>query len=340
MDNPSKASASVIAAVVVAVLCALFFLLSCSVALIGLFLVKLPSSVPELPPFAKAVELAIIGLVICLSIFGIITGVALIYLRNWARISILIWGGVFAFFGAVGIPFAFLLPKISPPDAPQLPESSQQLLQWILVFVYGLPLVIGVWWLILFNRKSIKAQFAGTSASVETALPQKPRCPLFVVVLSWFYIASILNLGFLPIIPVRVPVFLFGVELSGRTGISLLLLTCVGFFIGGVALLKLKPWGYYLTIALQALWLASGAVSLMNRNYETAMASYMRDSRNWMHAPEMQFPPEPTAQSIVAIMAFGLVVAAVILGLFLYYRQRFLEAASAATKPSGQHVTL
>ncbi len=340
MTGSSKASASVIAAAVVAILSALFFLLSCSLAFFGALLINLPASTPELPPFAKAIELIMMGFVMCLSVLGIVTGVGLIYLRNWARISILIWGGVFTFFAAVGIPFAFLLPKISPPDAPQLPESSQQLIQWILVFMYGLPLVIGIWWLILFNRKSIKAQFIATRDPVEASLPQGPRCPLPIVVLAWFYIASILNVAFLPFIPLRIPVFLFGLLLPAKAGLTVLLLTGLGFFVAGVGVLKLKPWGYSLMIGLQMFWLASSAVSKLSPNYGAAMTSYMKGIQAWMHLPETQFSPEYFAHHFSGMMLFGLVIAGAILGLLLYYRRRFLEAARAARVSSVHDVTL
>jgi hypothetical protein len=39
-------------------------------------------------------------------------------------------------------------------------------------------------------------------------------------------------------------------------------------------------------------------------------------------------------------MKLGLLFAGAILGLFVYYRQRFLEAAAAANSTSGQRVAL
>jgi len=340
MGNPPKAPASVIAAAIVSILCAGFALLGCSVTFFAFLFVKLPPTSPQLPPFFKTLELAMMAFGIGLSIFGIITGVALLYLRNWARISILIWGGVFAFFASVGIPFAFLLPKFSPPSSPQLPDATELFIQWMLVFIYGVPLVIGVWWLILFNRKSIKEQFIATRGSVEAALPQRPRCPLPITVLAWVYITAILNLIFLPFIPVRIPVFVFGLALPGKASLAALLLTALAFFVGGLGVLKLKPWSYSLLMGLQMFWLASTAASMFSPNYAAALVSYMKDFQVWIHLPEAQLSPEYFAKQFHWTMIFGLVFGGAILGLFVYYRRRFLDAASDAMTPSEQHVTL
>jgi hypothetical protein len=97
------------------------------------------------------------GFMMCLSLFGIVTGIGLFYLRKWARISVLIWGGFAVFFGAIGIAMAFLISTGFSPNTAQLPAESLRLMRIILLFTYDLPLVVGVWWLVLFqpqNRQS------------------------------------------------------------------------------------------------------------------------------------------------------------------------------------------
>jgi len=111
MDQSPKRPASVTVAAVVAILGSTFLLLCCSVVFFGMVLVKLPGHASELPPFARNAMLAGQGFMMCLSLFGIATGIGLIYLRNWARISILIGGSFSVFFGVIGIPIAFLMPR-------------------------------------------------------------------------------------------------------------------------------------------------------------------------------------------------------------------------------------
>jgi len=330
MDSPAKRSASVTAAAVVAILCSLFLLLCFSVAFLGMLLVKLPSTASELPPSVRTVGIAAQGFMICLSLFGIATGIGLIYLRNWARISVLIWGGFSVFFGLIGIPIAFLMQFPPNPNSPALPRESMQAVRWILLLIYGIPLLIGVWWLILFNRKTVKAQFASRVESSELRLPRKPACPLPIAVLAWFYVASVLNLLFLPLLSFHLPLFVFGRVLSGSTGGAVLMVSSLAFAIAGIGLLKLKPWSYSLTIGLQLFWLASGVVSLLTPNYGAVVDSYMKEVQASFHLPETYSSPLNFAQHYGWMMAAGLLFVGAIIGLLVYYRPRFLEAASRA----------
>lgn len=127
----------------------------------------------------------------CLSLFGIVTGIGLIYLRNWARISILIWGGMLVFFGGIDIPIAFLMPIPPTPSAPDLPAAGIQAVRLILLAIYGMPLLIGIWWLILFNRKTVKAvcgrdRCRRSNCASEACLPSPYRRARLVLCLFDF----------------------------------------------------------------------------------------------------------------------------------------------------------
>ena len=333
MTGSSKASSSIIAAAVVAILGGLFLLLSCSVAFFGFLLVKLPGT-SEIPPFLRNAMLATQGFMMCLSLFGIATGIGLFYLRNWARICMLIWGGTLVFFGVIGIPIVFLMPFSLAPNAPDLPVEGMQAVRWIMLVVYGMPLLIGIWWLVLFNRKTVKAQFGGTTTSADPGLPQKPACPVPISVLAWFYITSILNLLFLPFLPFHVQIFVFGRVLPGSVGLTVLILSCLAFFLAGIGLLKLKPWSYSLTISLQLFWLASTVVTVMSPNYSSVMDSFLKEMQASLHLPETPFSPANFAHHYGWTVVLGLLFAGAILGLLVYYRPRFLEAASRAAATS------
>src|SRR5260370_35682341 len=143
------------------------------------------------------------------------------------------------------------------------PANRPRVFRRILLIHSGPPLRIGMWWLILFNRKSVKTQFAGQGESADLGLPRKPACPLPISVLAWFYVASVLNLVFLPLLPFHIPLFVFGYGLPASAGRIALIITSLAFAVAGVGLLKLKPWSCSLTIGLQLFWLASGVVSAL-----------------------------------------------------------------------------
>jgi len=330
MDPSAKRSASVTIAAVVALLCCLFLLLCCSVAFLGMLLVKLPGSAPEVPPLVRNIALVTEGFLICLCLFGMATGIGLFYLRNWARISILIWGGFSVFFGAIGIPIAYLTTFSANTTTPALPADSMQAVRWILLFIYGVPLLIGIWWLILFNRKSVKAQFAGGRESAQQGLPQKPSCPVPIAVLAWLYIGSILNLLFIPFLSFHVPILVFGRVLPPSVGRTVLILNCLAFVLAGIGLLKLKPWSYSLTIGLQVFWLTSTVVSVLSPNYNAVMDSFLKEMQASLHLPETSLSPLNFAHSYGWTRVLGLVFAGTILGMLVYYRTRFLNAASRA----------
>ena len=334
MDSSPKPSASVTIAAVVALVGSFLLLLGCSVAFFGMLSMKLPGNTPGLPPFAKTAMLVTQGFMMCLSLFGIATGIGLIYLRKWARVSILVWGGLSVFFGVFGILIAYLILFSRNPHVPALPVEGMQAVRWILLLIYGLPLLIGVWWLILFNRKSVKTQFAGAPVSADPGLQQKPSCPLPISVLAWFYITAILNLLVLPFLPFRLPIFVFGRVLPGSVGWTVLILSCLASFVAGVGLLKLKPWSYSLTIGLQLFWLASMVVTVLTPNYNAVMDSMMKEMQASMHLPETQFPSVNFAHHYGWSIIVGLTIAGAVLGLLVYYRPRFLEAASRAASAS------
>jgi hypothetical protein len=330
METPSKRSASVTASAVAAILGGFFLLLCFSAAFFGVLLNPFPGNAAGFPPFMRTLSLATMGFMMCLSVFGIATGIGLILLRNWARVSVLIWGGFSVFFGGFGIVIAFLAPFLQTPDAAQLPAESVRLVRWIMLVIYGIPLTAGIWWLILFSRKSVKAQFSGPDDSANAGLPQKPRCPLPIAVLAWFYITSILNFILLPLLPFRVPVLVFGRVLPGSTGVAVLLLSCLTLVVCGIGLLKLKPWSYSLTIGLQVFWLASTAVSLLSPNYDAVMKSFLRQMESSLQLPRTQFSMGYFTHHYGWAVVLGFSFAGAILALLVYYRPRFLKAASAA----------
>jgi hypothetical protein len=324
-----SAPASVIAAAVIALLGSVFMLFATSLGFGAVLLIHFPASGPQaLPPFVRLSVLVIYGLMICLSIFGIVTGIGLILLRNWARISAMVWAGVCVFFAAIGIPIAFFMTLPGTPNALNAPEETIHVVRWFILILYGLPLIVGVWWLILFNRKTVKAQFARHSVPLDPTAPQETRRPLPVTVLAWFFISSVVNVVIVPFLPFSFPVIIFGYPIPGAGGKIFMLLNCLLLIVAGIGLLKLKPWSYPLTIAFQLFWLVSGLFTAMSTNHDALMTLVFTDMTNAMHVPQSFYSTADFLRNMHRFIFVSFLVPIAIVVMLFYYRKRFLEAAS------------
>jgi hypothetical protein len=204
------------------------------------------------------------------------------------------------------------------------------LFRLVLLAIYGAPLAVGIWWLVLFSRKSVKEQFAGTAIPVDLSVPQKPRCPVPIAVLAWFFITSAANVIIIPFLPFRMPAVLFGHLVVGAEGTLLYLIMCLLLVVAGIGLLKLKPWSYPLTIGLHLFWLTSGIISVLSPNFDSMMTSMITEMNSAMHLPSDVILPINFAQNMRWFMYLSFLIPIAIVIMLFYYRERFLEAASAA----------
>src|SRR6266478_2117483 len=181
--KPSGPSGSVIAAGVVAILASLVTILIAVAAIAGVSLMPPAGSSPPIPQSVKSTAVAMMVFLAGLAIFGIFTSVGVLHLKNWARVSILIWGAVMAAFSGLALPFAAFMPM---PEAPAQSPVALPFVRTLLLIVYGIPFLIGVWWLLLFNQRAIKEQFlAPALGDGQLAAPARPRCPLPLAILAF-----------------------------------------------------------------------------------------------------------------------------------------------------------
>jgi hypothetical protein len=320
--NPSGRSSSVVAAGVIGILASLLAILIAVAAIVGLSMMPPGNAAPAIPAFAKSVVVAMMVVFAGLAIFGIFTSVGVLQLKNWARISILIWGGVMAVFCGLALAFAAFGPIQEPPG----PSPISLLYVRILIsVVYGIPFLIGTWWLWLFNQPRVKEQFLAAPAGEgqPPAAPQ-PRCPLPLAILAGF---SIFSAGFsllLPLTNFPINVILFGYRFHGPLGVTLFFLSAGIFLVGAVGMLRLKRWSYPLILGQYFFWMASGTVTLVSPSYERNMQEMMS---------QMSLPEGPVGQAAFAqTRVFGilsLITGVLLIWLLLYFHNRFIQACAA-----------
>lgn len=334
MSALKKPSAAVIASGVVAIVGSVLVLLGAAMGLMGILMAPLSRANPQLPPFARAIAEGTVALILALGIFGVFSGIGLLRLKNWARISTLVWAGITVVISAlVLVAFAFA-PFPTSPNAP--PNLGGFVRTTALVF-YGLPLAIGIWWLILFNRQSIANQFVQAAGGpldasgfpVEAISASKPALPLPIAVFGVFIVISSAFSMFFPLF-LPLPVIFFGHAMRGTAGTAVWVGFCLITLATGVGLLRLKRWSYDLTLGLQLLWLLSGIVTLISGNYPALIHEVMSSMQARLGGQYPEYPPEQ-----MRMFSFmGLSVPVMILGLLVYYRSRFLEASASKTNPA------
>jgi hypothetical protein len=176
--------------------------------------------------------------------YVLVSGIYVIRLRNWARFSILIIAGCGLLFGVVGLGVIFVMIYFKPED----PLVSKPVLATVLGFTYGIPILVAVWWLVLFTRRSVVAQFqAAAVALAETnatspSLLNNPECPLGIRIVGWYLGSFMLFLPFIPFLPAHVPALYFGHLFRGPSAVLAHFLSCVLLAVPGIGLLLLKLW--------------------------------------------------------------------------------------------------
>jgi hypothetical protein len=119
---------------------------------------------------------------------------------------------------------------------------------------------------------------------------------------------------------------LFGHIYHGPAGSFFLLIGAGICLAGGIGLLKLKPWAFWLMVSWQVFGLLSGTVTLLSPNYDSLMQEILASS------PFTRSQQHPMATQNYRVFAvLGLAFVAVILAILLSYRSRFVAASSSGS---------
>lgn len=319
--NGRKASSSVVFSAVLAILGGIFMML---LSVMSLSLVPLSPDRENIVSVAASLAVVFFGI----GAFAVGTGVGLLRLKNWARISTLIWSGITVFFGSFTLIALLLVPFPSVP--PTSPPINTGTIKAMAVILYGIPILIGIWWLILFNKKPVKEQFLESgSPALARDIAARPRCPLPVAIIAGFMLFSVLVMFAMPLMHLPVSTILFGQRIHGELGNFIYASSAVLYLATAIGLLTLKRWSYPLAIILQAFWLCSGVVTFLRPNY----AKNLQEVYAEMHMPESA----ATSMQFVNQRAFALFImipGLLILGFLFYYRKRFLEASRIVGPPA------
>jgi hypothetical protein len=368
MEPIPKSHPAVTAAGIVAIVFAVFGVLMAILVEVSMVFVSRIAPESKSAPMPEAVRAmaSIIWLfLLALNVFAIFVGANVLRRRNWARITILIWGGLMTFFSAVSIVTTLLVLTYMPSTMPNAGDvaSVMAVMKWVLALFYAIPLGVGIWWLILFTRKAVVEEFNPLSARLHpgktldaSGFPQEPpeapsyvpggpACPLPLIIIAGLDIlsgASTLGILLIPFsLLSSIPMFLFGHVFYGGASLVFLVLLGIVYLVCGIGIIRLKPWALDPLIWFKALLTFSGIVTIFNPHFmpmmREAIAKMIPKFTGELPAnaqiPTNLFPFSDTY--FKAMMSFGILFAVAMLAILIFYRKKFLEAARAKQALAG-----
>lgn len=310
-----------------------------------------PRDFPGSTVFFKAILLMVPLIYILPAVWGIVTGIGLLQLKNWARISIIVFSILLLFFGlftGLGSSVFFLT---NPP-----PTLDRQVVAFVRVFMLAFAAVqigLGVWWLVFFNRAKVKQQFLArpmfggyplaqggypiqpsyhvqpppsTAAAAVAQLPQIPqgrRRPLSITIIAWFMLAGCL---FLPVnLALHTPASLFVWVLTGWQADAFFLAVVALLVYVAVGLLRLDPYARLAGISYFAFAVVNSAVFFFAPGARTRMTRILELQHSmlpWLRDWQGAYPqPDP-----MPLMLMGAVIGLVFCLVPLYFLVREKQA--------------
>jgi hypothetical protein len=308
-------------------------------------------------PHVLGVVLGIFGLIeLLIAGWAISTIVGLVRLKNWARYSILVIGGLLAFIGLTSAASLALLPAIFAQSNQQgalPPHLMQGLLIGLAVF-YTAIAGTGVWWLVYFNLRSVKAYFLPhyvqptfasypTAASLATpggldALPAPPPIvlpmgrfagvPTSIKVIACFFFFGAVVSALFALLPF--PANFASFYVYGLPGHLLNFAYAVFIFLLGFGLLRLDNRARLGVYALVA-WAVINVLPMFTAGGRERFLAYNQHIQQQMQltpspAPLIVDPSRPVF--IVVAFVFGLIFYGIILFLIERHRDLFQGAST------------
>jgi hypothetical protein len=197
-------------------------------------------------PFTKEAMLFMALTSLATGAWGVAAAFGLLSHREWARISMLVFGWLCLVF--------CLLPMLSFPLVPlqHIEGTSVNFNFRVRLFAtayFALFVAIGSWWLYFFSKESVKEQFTEKlerSESPKSSDVPSPKRPLSIRIVAWYLLITAFL--FTATFSYRTPVSLLGYSVSGWEARATNVMHVLVHVLAMVGLLELKRWGRTLVI--------------------------------------------------------------------------------------------
>ncbi len=285
---------------------------------------------PPLPRAGIGFAIALYGV---LTAAGYATAIGVFLRKQWARIVTLIFA-CFLLFGCAMAALGILIMPMIQPGMPNISDHELHVMRFMMGAIFAIPALIGAWWLWLFTRRSVAAEFAaqptqppaGIIGGPPPALSLSARRPVSITVIAVWMLFGVACTPF-AFLYVRIPAaaFLFWI-ISGAAAIAMTVLFGAIYLLIGIGLLRLRPWSRLAAM----LWLFFGALN--NAVFFCAPGGETRNQRLMeLMRTQMRTPAGPPLQLPAGFMIWITVCIALIALLQIY----FLITRRAAFEPTG-----
>jgi hypothetical protein len=317
-----KRSAVITVSAIVAILGSIASILF-GVLMILTSVVRPASPLPNEPvsPIPPVVALSIMATFYCaFGAWGIASAVALLRLKNWARLCFVIFAGLLAFFSLCTVAGSAIAAFVMPATTPLSENVPQGLLTGLFVFATVISLMclaIAIWWLVYFNRATVRVAFAG-EADVAASRPR--QFPLAVSIIAWLLIAGSAMAAVQMLF--SNPLFIFGFVLRGLAASLFMAIVAAVGLTAGIGMLKKQADAHSLAVAYCGFGILN-AVSVVLPGSFARMQDVIRETQG-SQTPAL--PANAMNSFMVLGMVIGLVVSSAMLWLLIKSRKPFLEA--------------
>jgi hypothetical protein len=299
----------------------------------------------EFPPMLRAFQFIAVLFFFLAVVWGVSTGVGLLRLRDWARISQLIFAGLITLIGVCSALLLLLIQLPMPATDPN-PEATQTVLHFTRIFIalmYGGLAALGIWWLYYFTRRPIRDEFsfaARHAVTIPTAIPAElpggvpfhgvepfagpmhQGRPVSITIIAALLLLGVANLIVVPLY--HVPLLFFGELVSGAPGMAVLSILALTQALAGYGLLKMKMWGRNLAIAVELFATANLLGSSLRPGSQAHFDEFMqRMYAQWKlpsNFPAIHFP--------VALMLLPAIPVVLVILYFLFKEKPAFERAA------------
>jgi hypothetical protein len=136
-----------------------FLLLLAAFMAFAMIMATPPANDPRVPQTYFTVMRFVLPLFYAVpAVWGIVTAIGLLNLKNWARISTIVISILLVVFGAFGI-LSSMIFFLKPPPTPGMDPKIFTIIGAVTAILSAAQIGIGIWWMVFFNRASVKAQF-------------------------------------------------------------------------------------------------------------------------------------------------------------------------------------